>query len=297
MPSRLRTGAKQSVLARIERNCVIRSRAAKGAWWNLRAGSLIAISMRSREGGFRRPRIRRMSISGSSSTHCSRCWPGLLSWRYCERSCPGRIQPGLWWISSVFALALLLIQFHCLDCGATGWLFRYQQHACPRVVARWQNQVVRRFHGPRLRIQLIAWFIVTAAAFVQARLRLDHPDERGVANAIRTLPAPPSWKIRLDDLARVRYRYDIEYVFLKGRTSQCLMVLVRDVDENALARLKQKAKSNGRSLGVELKLILEQAAKQFDMVTAREMAVRMSRRLEGRHHTDSAELLREDRDR
>ena len=66
----------------------------------------------------------------------------------------------------VFALALLLIQFHCLDCGATGWLFRYQQHACPRVVARWQNQVVRRFHGPRLRIQLIAWFIVTAAAFV-----------------------------------------------------------------------------------------------------------------------------------
>ena len=74
-------------------------------------------------------------------------------------------------------------------------------------------------------------------------------------------------------------------------------VLVRDVDENALARLKQKAKSNGRSLGVELKLILEQAAKQFDMVTAREMAERMSRRLEGRHHTDSAELLREDRDR
>jgi plasmid stability protein len=74
-------------------------------------------------------------------------------------------------------------------------------------------------------------------------------------------------------------------------------VLVRDVDENVLTRLKQKAKSNGRSLGVELKLILEQAAKQLDMVTARELAERMSRSLEGRHHTDSAELLREDRDR
>ena len=74
-------------------------------------------------------------------------------------------------------------------------------------------------------------------------------------------------------------------------------VLVRDVNESALARLKERAKSNGRSLGVELKLILEQAAKQLDMTTARELAERMSRRLEGRHHTDSAELMREDRDR
>jgi plasmid stability protein len=73
-------------------------------------------------------------------------------------------------------------------------------------------------------------------------------------------------------------------------------VLVRDVDESALARLKEKAKSHGRSLGAELKLILEQAAKQLDMVTTRELGERMSRRLEGRRHTDSAELLREDRD-
>jgi plasmid stability protein len=74
-------------------------------------------------------------------------------------------------------------------------------------------------------------------------------------------------------------------------------VLVRDVDESALARLKERAKSHGRSLGVELKMILEQAANQLDMVTARELAERMSRSLEGRRHTDSAELLREDRDR
>jgi plasmid stability protein len=74
-------------------------------------------------------------------------------------------------------------------------------------------------------------------------------------------------------------------------------VLVRDVDETALARLKEKAKAHGRSLGVELKFILEQAAKQLDMLTARELAERMSRSLDGRQHTDSAELLREDRDR
>jgi hypothetical protein len=66
----------------------------------------------------------------------------------------------------VLALALLLIQFHCLDCGATGWLVRYQKHACPGVVARWQNRVVRRFHGPMLRIQLVAWLILTLATLV-----------------------------------------------------------------------------------------------------------------------------------
>jgi plasmid stability protein len=74
-------------------------------------------------------------------------------------------------------------------------------------------------------------------------------------------------------------------------------VLVRDVDESALARLKERARGNGRSLGSELKLILEQASKTVDMATARARAEEMSRRLAGRHHTDSARLLREDRDR
>jgi plasmid stability protein len=74
-------------------------------------------------------------------------------------------------------------------------------------------------------------------------------------------------------------------------------VLVRDVDEVALAKLKARARGNGRSLGAELKLILEQAAQRVDMTTARCLAEEMSRRLAGRPHTDSAELLREDRRR
>jgi antitoxin FitA len=74
-------------------------------------------------------------------------------------------------------------------------------------------------------------------------------------------------------------------------------VLIRDVDEKVLSRLKARAQSNGRSLGSELRLILEQASKQVDMVTAHELAERMSRKLEGRPHTDSAKLLREDRRR
>jgi hypothetical protein len=42
---------------------------------------------------------------------------------------------------------------------------------------------------------------------------------------------------------------------------------------------------------------LEQVAKQVDMVAARALAEQMTRSLQGRPHTDSAELLREDRDR
>jgi len=74
-------------------------------------------------------------------------------------------------------------------------------------------------------------------------------------------------------------------------------VLVRDVDESALAKLKERARNNGRSLSSELRLILEQAARQVDMATARAAAEQMSRRLVDRTHTDSAELLREDRAR
>ena len=59
-------------------------------------------------------------------------------------------------------------------------------------------------------------------------------------------------------------------------------VLVRAMDEDALARLQSGVRSHGRSLEIELKLIPEQAAKLVDMVTAREWAEQMSRRLEGR---------------
>jgi plasmid stability protein len=59
-------------------------------------------------------------------------------------------------------------------------------------------------------------------------------------------------------------------------------VLVRDVDEETPARMESRARSHGRSIEVELKLIPEQAAKLVDMVTAREWAEQMSRRLEGR---------------
>jgi plasmid stability protein len=74
-------------------------------------------------------------------------------------------------------------------------------------------------------------------------------------------------------------------------------LLVRDVDDATWERLRDRADRNGRSLNSELKLILDRAAQAVDMKTAREQAEEISRRLAGRHHSDSAALLREDRDR
>jgi hypothetical protein len=63
-------------------------------------------------------------------------------------------------------VAFFLVQFHCLDCGATGWVLRSRAHACPAAVARQQSRLIRRIHGPGLKIQLAGWFILLMAAIV-----------------------------------------------------------------------------------------------------------------------------------
>jgi plasmid stability protein len=73
-------------------------------------------------------------------------------------------------------------------------------------------------------------------------------------------------------------------------------VLVRDVEPSVVESLKSRAASNGRSLQVELKTILEQAA-QVTMADAREMAAKIRRSLKGKVHSNSADLLAEDRGR
>jgi hypothetical protein len=69
-------------------------------------------------------------------------------------------------------VAFFLLQFHCLDCGATGWLLRSWAHACPAVDARRQNKVVRRWHGPGLKTQLAMWLVVIFAAHVLGMIAL-----------------------------------------------------------------------------------------------------------------------------
>ncbi len=73
-------------------------------------------------------------------------------------------------------------------------------------------------------------------------------------------------------------------------------VLVRELKAEVVTRLKARARSRGRSLQAELKEILEQASRQGTL-DARAVALRIRRRLAGRGHSDSADLLAEDRAR
>jgi antitoxin FitA len=73
-------------------------------------------------------------------------------------------------------------------------------------------------------------------------------------------------------------------------------VLVRNLSPAVLEKLKARARQNGRSLEAELRLILQRAAGEpaADLLTGVE---RVRALFAGRTFSDSAELLREDRDR
>lgn len=73
-------------------------------------------------------------------------------------------------------------------------------------------------------------------------------------------------------------------------------VLVRDLKADVVARLKARARRRGHSLQAELKEILETASRH-SALEARALAARIRRQLAGRTHTDSVELLAEDRAR
>jgi plasmid stability protein len=74
-------------------------------------------------------------------------------------------------------------------------------------------------------------------------------------------------------------------------------VLVRDLDPAVVERLKVRAQENHRSLQKELKAILETAAAQATWAEARANIERVRKRFAGRQFSDSAELIREERDR
>ena len=72
--------------------------------------------------------------------------------------------------------------------------------------------------------------------------------------------------------------------------------LVRGLDEKTIERLKERARLNGRSLQQEVKALLERAAETLTMREARRLSDRWSHRLGGCRFSDSAQLIREDRD-
>jgi plasmid stability protein len=76
-------------------------------------------------------------------------------------------------------------------------------------------------------------------------------------------------------------------------------VLIRDVEESLLDRLKAMAASEGRSLQSELHEILDQAAGRMTRQEFVEWSDKMRAELSrsGRKFDDSTLLIREDRDR
>lgn len=77
-------------------------------------------------------------------------------------------------------------------------------------------------------------------------------------------------------------------------------VLVRDIDPQVIETLKKRAERNRRSLQRELKVILEQAANATIPINISEFLARakaIRERTAGRIKTDSAELIRKDRER
>lgn len=76
-------------------------------------------------------------------------------------------------------------------------------------------------------------------------------------------------------------------------------ILVRDLNDDVVDRLKRRAREDGRSLQSEVKAILEQAAMEprVDMETARKICERFHGRFKGRKFPDTVELIHEDRGR
>jgi antitoxin FitA len=73
-------------------------------------------------------------------------------------------------------------------------------------------------------------------------------------------------------------------------------ILVRGLDQKTIERLKERARLNGRSLQQEVKALLERAAETLTMREARRLSERWRDRPGGRAMSDSAPLIREDRD-
>ncbi len=73
-------------------------------------------------------------------------------------------------------------------------------------------------------------------------------------------------------------------------------ILIRGLEAAAVGRLKSRAARSGRSLQAEARLVLEEASRQGRETVARRAAA-LRRRLAGRGHSDSVNLVREDRRR
>jgi plasmid stability protein len=73
-------------------------------------------------------------------------------------------------------------------------------------------------------------------------------------------------------------------------------ILVQGLNPETIRRLKERARRNGCSLQQEVKEVLERGAQTLTMSEARRLSGKWNRCLGGRSFSDSASLIREDRD-
>ena len=74
-------------------------------------------------------------------------------------------------------------------------------------------------------------------------------------------------------------------------------VLVRQLDDKVVERLKKRAKEHGRSLQSEVKTILEEAVPDYEDAWKRIARLKDTLNRSGRTFSNSTPLIREDRDR
>ena len=74
-------------------------------------------------------------------------------------------------------------------------------------------------------------------------------------------------------------------------------VLVRQLNDKVVDRLKKRAKEHGRSLQSEVKTILEDAVPDYERAWKRIDSLRLRLKRSGRKFSNSADLICKDRDR
>jgi len=73
-------------------------------------------------------------------------------------------------------------------------------------------------------------------------------------------------------------------------------VLVRDLDDDVLKRLKTAAKAHGRSLQAEIHDVLQRASTR-NLAETRRLSEQWLKRLRKSSHSDSSRMIRADRDK
>jgi antitoxin FitA len=116
----------------------------------------------------------------------------------------------------------------------------------------------------------------------------------GVSGTGVLLGTGAHWPVTLTTVSNCidRYQYDTIHrcwAFVAN-------LLVRDLDDEIVRRLKASAKAHGRSLQAEIHEVLRNATARR-LAETRRLSARWLKHLRGSTQTDSAALIREDRDR